>query len=671
MSSAESAAGPRRINRRTARVALPPTAVARLGRLASFASVGLGWALLGQPAAQAGTNLTDWVPLFKGVDHAAGHNTPGGNGFPELQVVHAIRVDLKDPDIHLFTSPRIEDYAVSSRETAGYTVSDFLVTNRLQLAINANFFTPEQYYLPAGTAMDISGLAVCEGTMVSAQESSTYSASVTFTAGNVPAIIPTNWPPVSTAAIYTAVSGTYPLVVNGVNVGYQYRNSSGFIHQLNPRTALGISQDKRYLYLITIDGRQSGYSVGAYDYETAAWLMLLGAYNGVNMDGGGSTTLVMQDSTGQPVTLNRSSAVADSGKQRTVGSHFGLYAKPVPGFINDVAVAPDDITATVTWTTTSPASSQVRFGETTDMPLMTPLQPQAATNHIVVLSGLIPATTYYFRALSTADGSEYTSSNFVFVTTNYVTTTPVFDLTHAWTYTTANLDGISWTAPDYDDSAWDGSGPGLLWVDVRTTGPNPNVQPKNTQMPANPNNNGYPYITYYFRTHFQHTNGLAGISLNLTTYLDDGAVFYLNGAEAYRLLMDPAPAKIANDTLAANYGCSGDATCPTTFTVSGEVMKNLVTGDNVLAVEVHNYNARSPDITFGAALSITEPLVISPTLQIEAAPGAFTLTWTRSGFVLQRAAAPAGPWTDVPGPVVTSPYPATTTGQAQFFRLRK
>ena len=97
-----------------------------------------------------------------------------------------------------------------------------------------------------------------------------------------------------------------------------------------------------------------------------------------------------------------------------------------------------------------------------------------------------------------------------------------------------DLDGVNWTAANYDDSAWTGSGPGLLWTDVR--GPNPDIPLLDTEMPLDPDT-GYPFITYDFRTHFHYTNALAGVSLVLTTYIDDGAVFYLNGAELYRLRM--------------------------------------------------------------------------------------------------------------------------------------
>lgn len=618
----------------------------------------------------ASTNLTAWTPMFKGIDYATGSNIPDGTTFPNLQAVYVMRVDLQDPDIQLLTSPKISNYASGIRETAGYTVSDFLVTNKVQVAINANFFDASQYYLPAGTPMNIDGLQISKGVVVSSQNTSENAATLTFTSNNVANIIYTNWPPTSTAGIYTAVSGMYDIVIKGVNVGYKYQNSSAQVHQVNPRTAMGLSQNRRFLYIMAIDGRQPGYSTGALDYETAGWMMLVGAYDAVNMDGGGSTTLVMQDSTGKPVMLNSSSAVADSGKQRTVGSHLGIYAKPVPAFINNVTVDPEDNFAVVQWATTSPSTSQVTYGIDDSLGSSTDVNPTLSTNHSVTLSGLTPATTYYFQVTSGADGTDHTSPLMVFTTTNYVTTVPIFDVEQSWKYTTANLNGVNWTAASYNDSGWTGSGPGLLWVDLRATGPNPDVAPKGTALPWD-SSTGYPYVTYYFRTHFTYTGATSGASLSLTNYLDDGAVFYLNGKEIQRINMDAAPTQILNNTLASTYSCGGDAVCPIVFTVRGSELSSLVSGDNVLAVEVHNYNARSPDATFGAALSIDEPTVIAPTLAMTIDQGRFTLTWGRSGFTLQSAASPAGPWSDVSGPVTTSPYTASTTGTAQYFRLRK
>src|SRR5439155_21673220 len=83
-------------------------------------------------SARATSVVGPWVPIFKGVDHSVGTNTPGGTGFTHLFVVHALRVDLTDPDVQLFTTPRIADYAADSQEAGGLTVSDFLKANRLQ-----------------------------------------------------------------------------------------------------------------------------------------------------------------------------------------------------------------------------------------------------------------------------------------------------------------------------------------------------------------------------------------------------------------------------------------------------------------------------------------------------------------------------------------------------------
>ena len=333
--------------------------------------------LIGTFTARATPVIGPWVPLFKGVDFSVSTNTSTGGDFSNLQVVHSFRVNLTDPDIRLFTTPRISNYAAGVRETGGLTVTDFLKTYQLQAAINANFFYPQSYYLPAGTPMDAYGLAISEGVVVSAQDGSDYAASILFDINNQATVIPTNWPPASANGIYTAVSGNYPLVVAGRNVV----NRSA-AREVDPRTVFGLSQDRHFLYLLGIDGRQPGYSDGANDYESAAWLLLLGAYDGINVDGGGSTTLVIEDSTGAPIRLNKSSAVADSGRERTVGSHLGVFAKPLAGFINDVVALADDTTATITWTTLEPASSEVEYGVTTDFGNTTGVQPEQVTNHL-------------------------------------------------------------------------------------------------------------------------------------------------------------------------------------------------------------------------------------------------------------------------------------------------
>ena len=627
---------------------------------------------LGLPVAwpaRAETQIGPWVPLFQGVDHSVSTNIPGATGMPHLLVVNTVRVDLHDPDVRLLTTPRAENYVPGSNETGGRTVSDFLKTHRLQVAINANFFGAREYYLPPGTPMDVSGLQVSEGVVVSEQEGPDNAVALVFDARNAGRMIHSNWPATSTADIFTAVAGEYSLVVAGKNVAHAYRNQPRFIHNPNPRTAFGISEDRRYLYLMTIDGRQPGYSEGAYDEETAEWMLLLGAHDAVNLDGGGSTTLVVEDSTGFPRRLNKSSAVADSGRERTVGSHFGVFAKPLRGFIREVAVATGDTTARVTWTTPEPATSQIEFDTTPALGRSTARADGRVAQHAVELTGLTPATGYYYRIVSTTTENTFTSSTYFFTTTNYVTTNQIFSLEQPWRFTAGAPPGADWTRREFDDSGWSGPGGGLLWVNTRGGGAGFEVSPRVTELPADAGT-GFPFHTYYFRTRFTLASVVPGTALAVSARVDDGAVFYLNGQEVLRVRMPDGT--VDAQTLASSFPCEGDATCHEEFLIPASALGGLVPGDNVLAAEVHNYNARSADITFGLGLDAVVPVPRIARLSVlaAAAPDAITLGWDQPGFVLESAPALDGPWEPVPG-ATTSPHRASLTESARYFRLRK
>ena len=53
--------------------------------------------------------IGNWEPKFKGIDFSVSTNTGGGD-LPHHQVVSAFRVDLTDPDIKFFTTPRRSPY---------------------------------------------------------------------------------------------------------------------------------------------------------------------------------------------------------------------------------------------------------------------------------------------------------------------------------------------------------------------------------------------------------------------------------------------------------------------------------------------------------------------------------------------------------------------------------
>jgi Phosphodiester glycosidase len=78
--------------------------------------------------------------------------------------------------------------------------------------------------------------------------------------------------------------------------GYEPPNDPGWAHRIadrNPRTMAGVDDAGR-LIMATVDGRQPGYSVGLSYVEGAALMRALGARDAINLDGGGSATMVVR-----------------------------------------------------------------------------------------------------------------------------------------------------------------------------------------------------------------------------------------------------------------------------------------------------------------------------------------------------------------------------------------
>ena len=94
--------------------------------------------------------------------------------------------------------------------------------------------------------------------------------------------------------------------------------------QLHPRTAVGIDRDTGRVLLLVVDGRQR-FSRGFTLVELARTMRSLGAESALNLDGGGSTTMVGADREGVVRVLNSPS----DGQQRLIPDGLGVsYEKP-------------------------------------------------------------------------------------------------------------------------------------------------------------------------------------------------------------------------------------------------------------------------------------------------------------------------------------------------------
>ena len=135
------------------------------------------------------------------------------------------------------------------------------------------------------------------------------------------------------------VSGFPQLVVEGDAVTCSSATAStcfkdrGDMRERHPRTAMGLTRDKKTFILLVVDGRNAS-SVGMYGVELAKMMKLLGAYTAFNLDGGGSSQMYVR---GQG-TINRPS----DGSPRSVMNHWGVFA----GSGNNLPALPSSCDAT-------------------------------------------------------------------------------------------------------------------------------------------------------------------------------------------------------------------------------------------------------------------------------------------------------------------------------------
>jgi len=238
---------------------------------------------------------------------------------PRPMVIHIIRVDLRQEGISLLVTPGDPkaDLSLSAR-----TTSQFLKEYDLQIAINGDAFIPWHsnsildYYPHSGDRVEPIGFAASQGEIYSQE---TDDEPVLY-------ISPTNRARFnqSPGKIYNAISGNQMIVERG-------STTPSIDNVPQPRTAVGLNKQMRELIIVVIDGRQPGYSEGATLAELSTILIEAGAYNAMNLDGGGSSTLVKQGALNQADVLNSPIEHQIPGFQRAVGNHLGIYAQPTNG----------------------------------------------------------------------------------------------------------------------------------------------------------------------------------------------------------------------------------------------------------------------------------------------------------------------------------------------------
>lgn len=233
-----------------------------------------------------------------------------------------VTIDTKLAGIRFLVTPPDSD---GDQPLLARTTSQFLTEYQVQLAINGDGFTPwwshspADYYPHVGDPITPLGFSASNGNVYwNGENPEDIGIEPTLYISRRNALSFNNRPD----NVFSAISGDRMLVEKGeVVAGLDDE-------ELDPRTALGMNRNGRYLYLVVVDGRQPLYSEGATFHELAELLKAQGAYFAMSLDGGGSSTLVIAQDNGTPKILNSPIDNYIPGHERPVGNHLGIITNP-------------------------------------------------------------------------------------------------------------------------------------------------------------------------------------------------------------------------------------------------------------------------------------------------------------------------------------------------------
>jgi hypothetical protein len=248
----------------------------------------------------------------------AGFPTPGI--LPRELAIHIVEIDPSAPGVSFLGTPGNGDVA---EEYTRRTTSNFVATNGLSVGINGDFYSTD-----TGSNASVSGLGMSNGVTVSPAASGSSSL-ITFQDNRARITSSTTVP----AGAWNAVSGNQRILRNGVISA----PDNSYTTTLNPHTAVGVDSDNGHVFFMVVDGRQNEYSEGMRTDEMAQMLLDFGVDNAINLDGGGSSTLVFADGLrGGARTVNSPSDGSSSqapGSERSVANHFGVKATKNPNYV--------------------------------------------------------------------------------------------------------------------------------------------------------------------------------------------------------------------------------------------------------------------------------------------------------------------------------------------------
>lgn len=202
------------------------------------------------------------------------------NQAAQPMALYIIEADLKHPDVAVRTATPDDGEVFKFQQVSAIAATSDKPGNRVLVAVNGDYFwgTGEPW-----------GPVIKRGKVLRTDFRDTWHGFFGVTNEKTPVI----GSGVNFANGYQnleeAIGGEGRLINNGNKVSHQ--NSDR-----HPRTAVGFN-DQAKIYILVVDGRQSEHSIGMSLGELSEIMFALRTRQALNLDGGGSTTLVTKNST--------------------------------------------------------------------------------------------------------------------------------------------------------------------------------------------------------------------------------------------------------------------------------------------------------------------------------------------------------------------------------------
>ncbi|AHH12858.1 Putative membrane associated protein [Borrelia hermsii YBT] len=211
-------------------------------------------------------------------------------------------VKIKNKNLKFIIPKPIYDQKMNNYYFKGQTTSQFLLSNKVDIAINTSpYEIKENMFYP-------NGLYIYDKKIIS----NAKKAQGIIIIKNNQIILNPKQDEIKNSDY--GFSGFFPLITNG-------NYTKNFKENKHPRTIIGTDKENKHLYLITVEGRGINNSKGISLNEAIDLSLNYAITNSINLDGGGSSTLVTKFNN-LPHKLNVTSNLF--GQERIVPFHLGI-----------------------------------------------------------------------------------------------------------------------------------------------------------------------------------------------------------------------------------------------------------------------------------------------------------------------------------------------------------